>query len=158
MGHLNQTMYNLIGTVHRGVPITIVRRILPRQQNWSYKEGLNFMSYINDICNQNQSSQRNPGPTLLPLFNYKQDITYKYMKLNFNSSIGNPETHSETWFCRPQEDFYETHCITHTYAKFLGKLPTTSELPRRKVTHLIRPNTHPNIYIDFVDDLIETVL
>jgi hypothetical protein len=38
----------------------------------------------------------------------------------------------------------------------LCKLPTTSELPRRKATRVERPNTDPDFYADYVDNLIKT--
>jgi hypothetical protein len=53
---------------------------------------------------------------------------------NLGSASGNLETNSETWFWVPQEEFSKTHLITHAYTKLLGKLPTTSELSRRKAT------------------------
>jgi hypothetical protein len=58
----------------------------------------------------------------------------------------------------PQEEFSETRRITRAYAKLLGKFPTSSELSRRKETRVQRPNTHTNIYVDSIDDLIETAL
>jgi hypothetical protein len=40
----------------------------------------------------------------------------------------------------------------------LGKLPTTSHLPRRKETYVEIPKTNPDFYIDSIDNLIETTL
>ena len=80
------------------------------------------------------------------------------MKTHFKSASASPEIHSQTWFHIPQEELHETHRITRAYAKLLGKLPTTSKLPRRKTTSVDRPNTDPNFYVDFVDDIIETSL
>jgi hypothetical protein len=75
--------------------------------------------------------------TLVPLFslsiNLEQEITYEDTNPNFDSATGSPETHSETWFHVPQEEFSETHHITCTYTKLLGKIPTTSELPEGKI-------------------------
>jgi hypothetical protein len=42
--------------------------------------------------------------------------------------------------------------------KLLGKLPTASELPRRKETRVECPNTDPDFYVESVEDLIETAL
>jgi hypothetical protein len=88
------------------------------------------------LHNHGQSSERNPILTLFPHRNPEQEITYEDTNPNFESATGSPETHTETWFHVPQEEFIETHCITHAYTKLLGKLPTTSELPRRKDTHV----------------------
>jgi hypothetical protein len=120
--------------------------------------GPSFMAYINDLHNRNQSSGNNPTPSLFPRVESEQEVTYEDSKPNFGSASGSLETHSETWFRIPREEFSETHRITRAYTKLLGKLPTTSELPRRKETHVERPKTHPDIYVDYVDDLIETTL
>jgi hypothetical protein len=95
---------------------------------------------------------------LFPRVESEQEVTYEDSKPNFGSASGSPEIHTETWFHIPQEELHETRRITRAYAKLLGKLPTTSELPRRKVTHVERPNTDPDFYVDSVDDLIETTL
>jgi hypothetical protein len=53
----------------------------------------------------------------------------------FGSVVGSPKTQTKTWFPVPYEEFTETCCITRAYAKLLGKLPTTREIPRRGTTH-----------------------
>jgi len=55
-------------------------------------------------------------------------------------------------------NFTETRCITHSYVKLLSKLLTASDLPIRKATHVKRLGNHPNIFVDYVEDLIENSL
>jgi hypothetical protein len=116
-----------------------------------------FMAYINELHNQNQSLENNPNPcslililnkklptkTRIPILKVPQVVLKHIQRLGFRV---------------PQEEFSETRHITRAYTKLLGKFPTTSELPRRKETCVQRPNTHPDIYIDSIDDLIETAL
>jgi hypothetical protein len=119
------------------------------------------MSYIHELNNnQNQSSTSNPNsqPTMFPQVKSEQEFIYEDSKDNFKSDFSSPEIHYDTWFRIPQEELHETCRITRADVKLLGKLPTSSELPRRKETCVQRPSTYPNFYIDFVDDLIETTL
>jgi hypothetical protein len=88
----------------------------------------------------------------------EQEVIYEDSKDNFESAYGSSEIHYETCFLIPQEELHKTCRITHAYGKLLGKLPTTSELPRRKENHVERPNTDPDFYVDSVDNLIETAL
>jgi hypothetical protein len=84
------------------------------------------MAYINKLHNHGQSSKNTHGPTLFPNINIEHEVTFEYTNPAFESAIGSPETHMETWFHVPNEEFTETHCITWAYAKQVGRLPTTS--------------------------------
>jgi hypothetical protein len=103
-------------------------------------------------------SNPNPQPTLFPQVKSKEEVICKDSKDNFRSAFGSPKIHTKTWFHIPQEELHETRRITRSYAKMIGKLPTTSELPRRKETRVERPNTEPNFYLNSVENLIEDSL
>jgi hypothetical protein len=91
---------------------------------------------------------------LFPQVESEQEVIYEDSKPNFGSVFGSPKIHTETWFLITREELHETRRITHAYTKLLGKLPTTSELPRRKKSHVESPNIDPYFYIKSVDDLI----
>jgi len=88
----------------------------------------------------------------------EKEVIYEDLKDNFGSATGSPKIHYETQLHIPQEELHKTHKITRAYAKLLGKLPTASELLRRKSTCVECPNIDPNFYIDSIDNIIKTAL
>jgi hypothetical protein len=78
------------------------------------------MAYTNSLHNHGHSSESNHVTTIFPHRNPKHETIFEYTNPNFKSVTNSPETYTKTWFCVPQEEFIETHCITHAYTKILS--------------------------------------
>jgi hypothetical protein len=89
----------------------------------------------------------------LPHIPSEQEITFEDSNPTFESVVGNPETNPKSWYIVPNTEFVETRCITHYFAKLLGRLPIASTLPKRRATQ--RPLDQPNVLVDSIEDLVE---